>query len=368
MKTAVLLGLMLCVIHAAYAATHSYQYIYTATSGIPEFPEFVAAGMVDAGQISYYDSKAKETVCSQEWVKGAVDPQFWQRSTQIFSATHPQFKVAIDTLKKRFNQTGGVHVYQTMYGCEWDDETGTTDGFYQFGYDGADLVVFDMKNMRWIAPLSQGAVTKNKWDSDSAYNAGQKNYLTQICIEWLKKYVNYWRSTLERRDHPEVSVFQKDSSSPVICHATGFFPHGIMVTWQRDGEEVQEDVELGRRCQRGWNFPDSISRHSEAWDTHTYTCTVQHKSLEEDIIRTHSPDSSGPHGHHHRLCGGGSLVALAVIGVIMWKKRVQAMGRRTPLTLIQRTLTNVWRKPETSLSDAQGGAAGGRSHTLFVTV
>ncbi|KAI4886118.1 hypothetical protein NFI96_004716 [Prochilodus magdalenae] len=51
-----------------------------------------------------------------------------------------------------------------------------------------------------------------------------------------------------RRQHrevlPEVSLFQKDSSSPVVCHATGFFPKAVMISWQKNGEDLFEDVDL----------------------------------------------------------------------------------------------------------------------------
>lgn len=85
-----------------------------------------------------------------------------------------------------------------MYGCEWDDETGVTEGFNQDGYDGEDFIAFDLKTKSWIAPTPQAVITKLKWDSDTAQNEHRKNYYTQICIEWLKKYVDYGKSTLMR--------------------------------------------------------------------------------------------------------------------------------------------------------------------------
>ncbi|KAG9330193.1 hypothetical protein JZ751_026110 [Albula glossodonta] len=190
-----------------------------------------------------------------------------------------------------------------MYGCEWDDETGATDGFHQRGYDGKDYYTLDLKNMRWIAAVPQAFATTHARNNDQADLEGRKNYLTQICVEWLKKYV---------------SVFQKDSSSPVVCHATGFFPRGIMVTWQRDGEEVQEDVELGMTQPNGdGNFQITSRLTVKPEDTHTYTCTVQHKSLENDIIKPYIPDSSGPPMGIIIGCVVGVLVvALAVIGVV----------------------------------------------------
>ncbi|XP_036371474.1 class I histocompatibility antigen, F10 alpha chain-like [Megalops cyprinoides] len=244
--------------------------------------------MVDGEQISYYDSSSKQLIPRQEWVKGAVDPDVWSRSTQILLDSEQSFKASTETLKQRFNQTGGVHTLQRLVGCEWDDETGTTEGYDNFGYDGEDFILFDMKNMRWITPLPQGVPTKHKWDSDRAWNEKLKSYLTQECTEWLKKYVGYGRSTLERKAPPEVSLFQRDPSSPVTCHATGFFPSGIVVSWQKNGEDLYEDVELGETLpndDRTFQIVSHLRVKPEDWKRDSYTCTVMHSSLEEDIVK-----------------------------------------------------------------------------------
>lgn len=92
----------------------------------------------------------------------------------------------------------GVHIVQRMYGCEWDDATNEVDGYEQFGYDGEDFIIFDLQTEMWVAPQRQAVVTKHKWDSNKAFITSVKNYYTQICPEWLKKYLNYGRSSLMR--------------------------------------------------------------------------------------------------------------------------------------------------------------------------
>uniref|UniRef100_A0A674MXV3 MHC class I-like antigen recognition-like domain-containing protein n=1 Tax=Takifugu rubripes TaxID=31033 RepID=A0A674MXV3_TAKRU len=123
----------------------------------------------------------------------------------------------------------GVHIYQLMCGCEWDDETGEKNGFFQHGYDGADLISFKPKERIWVAAKREAEITKHKWDQNEALIERWKSYFNQICIEWLQKFVNYGKKL------PSVSLLQKTPSSPVSCHATGFYPD----------RELHEDVDHG---------------------------------------------------------------------------------------------------------------------------
>ncbi len=84
------------------------------------------------------------------------------------------------------------------YGCEWDDQTGTINGIYQDGYDGEDFVTMDYKELRYIASVPQGVPSAQKWTNERGNLEGWKNYLGTICIEWLQKYLQYGKSSLQK--------------------------------------------------------------------------------------------------------------------------------------------------------------------------
>ncbi|XP_016377320.1 class I histocompatibility antigen, Gogo-B*0201 alpha chain-like [Sinocyclocheilus rhinocerous] len=93
--------------HLAYAGTHSLRYFYTGVSGDIDFPEFTSVGLVDDEQFTYFDSNIMKTVPKTEWIRQNEGADYWDRETQIGIDNHQSFKVHIQTLKGRFNQSAG---------------------------------------------------------------------------------------------------------------------------------------------------------------------------------------------------------------------------------------------------------------------
>jgi len=89
------------------SGTHSLRYFYTAVSGIRDFPEFTAVGLVDEGQFMYFDSKAKEAVPKTEWIRENEGADYWDSQTQGLIGSHQIYKNNIQTLKELFNQSAG---------------------------------------------------------------------------------------------------------------------------------------------------------------------------------------------------------------------------------------------------------------------
>ncbi|XP_076855072.1 DLA class I histocompatibility antigen, A9/A9 alpha chain-like [Brachyhypopomus gauderio] len=307
-----------CTTHLALAGSHSLQYFYTAVTPGINFPEYTSVGLVDGEQIVYCDSNIRKNIPKTEWMEKNEGAEYWDRQTQICLRQQKNFKVNLGTAMGRFNQTKGVHTVQRMVACELDDD-GTKRGYRQDAYDGEDFISLDMNTQTWTAPKPQAVITKNKWEATGVAATHYKNYLENTCIESLQKYVSYGRDTLERKDHPEVSVFQKDSSA--VCHATGFFPKAVMISWQKDGEDVNENVELRETLP---NHDGTFQKKSililspEELKNHKYTCVVQHSGL--DIVMPLHPGGVSV-GVIVGVVAVLLLVLIGCVGFFIWRKK-----------------------------------------------
>nr|XP_061825213.1 class I histocompatibility antigen, F10 alpha chain-like [Nerophis lumbriciformis] len=315
--------LLVVQMHSVTPVIHTLQYFHTASSQVPNFPEFVSVGYVDGVEIIYYDSNIRKAESKQDWMNKitAEDPKYWQRQTEISVGNEFNDKHSLEVLKKRFNQTGGVHIVQWMSGCEWNDETDEVRGWRQYGYDGEDFLSLDMKTWTLTAAKPQAFPSKLKWDQNIFLLDYLKYYYTEECPSYLKKYVKNGKKVLMRTELPEVFLLQKTPSSPVTCMATGFYPDLADLFWRKDGEQIFEDVEHGELLpNHDGTFQMSVELKVEvtAEVEGKYECVFQLSGVKEDLVtklerRSILSNASHEDNWSFALAATAAVVAVAAV-------------------------------------------------------
>ncbi|XP_067169969.1 class I histocompatibility antigen, F10 alpha chain-like isoform X2 [Apteryx mantelli] len=187
---------------------HSLCYFYSGVSEpSPSLPAFVAMGYVDGETILRYDSEMQRKVPRAGWMGANVDQQYWDDGTQNLQRWQQTYRVDLDTLQKRYNQSGGYHTWQGMYGCDLLEDGGIRE-FYQDAYDGRDFIAFDKDTLMYTAADAGAEITKREREA-AGEPESWKHYLETTCIEWLQIYVEYGKATLERRgSNPDTLVMK----------------------------------------------------------------------------------------------------------------------------------------------------------------
>ncbi|XP_061123917.1 H-2 class I histocompatibility antigen, K-B alpha chain-like isoform X8 [Syngnathus typhle] len=275
-------------IHSVTPVIHTLNYFVTA-SQVAKLPEYWEAAYVDGIQIQQFDSNHRESKAKHDWVNKITEdnPHFWEIETVINIQNEQVMKRNIETAKKRFNQTGGVHMIQVISGCEWDDETGEVNGWEHHCYDGEDFLSFEAKTMTWIAAHPQAFITKINLDQRNGENQIRKTTYTAMCPVLLKTHLSNGRDFLTRTELPKVFLLQKTPSSPVTCHATGFYPKTSSLFWRKNGKEIHKDVEMGATLpNHDGTFQTSADLKVEVTPAaeQEYECVFRLAGVSEDIV------------------------------------------------------------------------------------
>uniref|UniRef100_A0A3B5M909 Ig-like domain-containing protein n=1 Tax=Xiphophorus couchianus TaxID=32473 RepID=A0A3B5M909_9TELE len=263
-----LIFLLLC--GASSPEKHSLTVLVTASSGLPHFPDFVTTTQVDKLPTSYCDSNKNIR----------ANPKYGQKLINIDEGT----------VKRFLFSPPAVHILQVIIGCKWEEKTKETTSFLQFGYNGADFIKFDPKKLTWIPQTPQAASIKPKWEADeSTYHLKRnKDFLNQICPDWLKKYMANNEGPLQGTVLPSVFLLQKSPDSPVSCSATGFYPNKAAMFWRKDGEEIQDGVDKTEiLCNQDNTFQmradiNVSSVNPEDWER--YECVFHLVDVKDDVV------------------------------------------------------------------------------------
>nr|BAD27512.1 MHC class I antigen [Gallus gallus] len=324
------LGLLLAAVFGTAAELHTLRYISTAmTDPGPGLPWFVIVGYVDGELFVHYNSTARRAVPRAEWMAANTDQQYWNGQTQIVQGNEQIDRENLDIGQRRYNQTGGSHTVQRMYGCDILED-GTIRGYSQDAYDGRDFIAFDKGAKTFTAAVPEAVPTKRKWE-EGGYAEGPKQYLEETCVEWLRRYVEYGKAELGRRERPEVRVWGKEADEilTLSCRAHGFYPRSIVVSWLKDGAVRGQDAQSGGIVPNGdGTYHTWVTIDAQPGDGDKYQCRVEHASLPQPGLYSWEP----PQPNLVPIVAGVAvaIVAIAIVvgvGFIIYRRHAGKKGK-----------------------------------------
>ncbi|XP_051009474.1 H-2 class I histocompatibility antigen, Q10 alpha chain-like [Acomys russatus] len=295
---------LLLLLAAALAPTqtrsgsHSLRYFITAVSepGLGE-PRYVEVGYVDDTEFVCFDSDAQTPRMEPRasWME-REGPEYWERETLRAKNTEQIFRGNLRTALRYYNQSeGGSHTIQWMYGCHVGSDRRPLGGYLQYAYDGHDYIALNQDLKSWTAADAAAHITQRKWEQ-----AGQaerhKAYLEGTCVGWLLRHLENGKETLLRTDPPKAQVTHHPGSKGDVilrCWALGFYPADITLTWQLNGEELIQDMELvDTRPGGDGTFQKWAAVVVPSGKEQDYTCHVVHEGLSEPLtLRWEPPES-----------------------------------------------------------------------------
>ncbi|XP_061780220.1 class I histocompatibility antigen, Gogo-B*0102 alpha chain-like isoform X1 [Nerophis lumbriciformis] len=321
-----LVSMLTVQIHCGLPVTYSLKYFHTASSEVTNFPDYVVVAYLDDIQIGHYDSNTKTAEAKEEWMKNftTVDPEHFLHQTHLGIQTEVNDKEDLKSLQKSFNHTEGLHIYQKMYGCDWNDETDEIKSWEQSSYDGEDFLALDTKTWIWTAVKPQAVPMKHKLDHDRDLMDHLKFYYTGICVHNLKKYLNFGSDVLKRTELPEVFLLQKTLSSPVSCFATRFYPSSATLFWRKDGKDLHENVVHGEMLPNpDGTFQMTVDLKVEvtAEVEGKYECVFQLSGVKEDLVtkleRRSIMSNTRNEGNVRVTVGATVAVAAVILAIIV---------------------------------------------------
>ncbi|KAM3911166.1 class I histocompatibility antigen, F10 alpha chain-like isoform 2-T3 [Leptodactylus fuscus] len=278
---------------------------------------------MDDREIVNYNTDSGRYHPRVQWIE-KVEPEHWKAHTQLCKQEEAVYTQDVKIVMSSFNQTGGFHFYQVMFGCELGDD-GSISGFEQHGYDGKEFMSLDTQTWTYIPTVSQAQISAQKLNSPKErVGERHKNYLENICIYRLKKYMKDGREDLERRVQPEVKVSgqEKDETLTLHCQVYGFHPKQVDVKWMKNGKDDVPTYQTTHTLPNpDGTYQIRVTAEVIPKEGDSYSCYVDHSSLPEPMKIVWEPKSLNVRVILITAAGVIALLAGGVGGFLLYKKK-----------------------------------------------
>ncbi|NWV85565.1 HB2L protein, partial [Dasyornis broadbenti] len=193
--------------------------------------------------------------------------------------------------------------------CHFINGTDRVRFVKRFVYNREQYVHFDSDVGYFVGDTPFGDKVARYWNSDLEWLDYRRAAVDRHCRH------NYKLSTpflVDRRVHPSVSISlvplsSQPGPSRLLCSVMDFYPAQLQVRWFQDQQELLEHVVATDLVPNGdWTYQLLVLLETSPQHGVTYTCQVEHVSLEQPLRRHWEMPSDATHSK--MLTGIGGFV------------------------------------------------------------
>ncbi|XP_045708739.1 patr class I histocompatibility antigen, A-126 alpha chain-like isoform X2 [Phyllostomus hastatus] len=317
---------------------HSLRIFSTCVSRPGRGTRYIVVGYAEDTEIARFDSDAPKPRLEPRvpWLKHPwveqEHPHFWDDYTWDIKNYENMYGGNVNNLRAYYNQSeDGSHTFQEMRGCILGSDGRLLRGFSQFAYDGTDYLALNEDLRSWTATDMVAQITWRKVVQVADLDYWRRE-LEVTCVRWLLLLLEKEKEKMLRADPPKTHLTHhpiSDHEVTLKCWALGFYPADITLIWQRDGEDLTQDMELvDTRPAGDGTFQKWAALVVPPGEEQRYTCHVRHQGLPEPLTLRWDP-------HPQTtitivgIAAALGLLGAVVIAAVLWRKKSSGRGRES---------------------------------------
>ncbi|XP_028385051.2 patr class I histocompatibility antigen, A-2 alpha chain-like isoform X2 [Phyllostomus discolor] len=322
-----------------WAGPHTMSILNITTSGPGRGKNrYIGVIYVDDTEVQGFDTDApnprlepRVPWMKDPWVEQEM-PGYWKERTGVCTHYAQISEGKLNTVRGHFNQSEDVsHTFQETCGCTVGSDGRFLGGYSRFLYDGTEYISLNEDLRSWTAEDTATQVTWREVvqvpDAES-----RRAYLEGECVHQLHLYLEKGKETLLRADPPKTQVTHhpiSDHEVTLKCWALGFYPVDITLTWQREGEDLTQDMELVETRPAGdGTFQKWAAVAVPPGEEQRYTCHVQHQGLPEPLTLRWEPPPQTTITIIVSIAAALGLLGAVVTGAVLWRRKCSGRGRK----------------------------------------
>ncbi|XP_043837273.1 zinc-alpha-2-glycoprotein-like [Dromiciops gliroides] len=328
-----LLILGIFILRETQAELHSLEVQVTVVASPETPPEIFLNCCLNDHLIIAYDSLRKDLIFKLDRTSAPLQNFLIQQNRKELLRMEGEVQRIFKERTQYYNWTEGIHTGQVLMNCE--TERGIlVESRLGVAFDGEDVCQLDVEKGQWRVIKAEAEDFCPYW---------KDNFWAEIIRRDCPFFLSLLLQIVHLKENtpPEVTVSRHDTPDGSIifsCFATGFYPHSILLYWEKDGKLGMwgQENSTGTLPNADATYYLHVTLELPPGDTgEGYACLVEHSELEEPIV---CPVPGERRRSLWTIVLSSIVAAIFVLSslaaFIMWKKKKTGM---TPLSQLECT-------------------------------